>query len=151
MMEPHLLLRLPPLDAVRELLQPQLKDGVLAEWFVLDSYVTDTDKKEILLNMRLDQTLAPIDYWHYSGVITIKYNRLDMDATFKLLNLKLKIKPPLYIRDVMDIISRKTGIVFDDKDFVDGYVSLPDTTKILIQSTNSSLRWYGKHELSVGN
>lgn len=144
----HVLLRMTPIDALREILRPNLKEGVDPSWFVVDRFPYDTDQSTLTVEMRLDHTLAPVEYWGSYGMVEITWNRLDISHTLDMLNLVIKAKPPMYVKDVVDIIQRQWGIVFTPEDYANTFVPEGATT-VAIKATNQSLRWHGTYNLQL--
>lgn len=74
----------------------------------------------------------------YVGRHTLEYSRYDLAEVFGQLFIDVKLPTTVY--NILDYITDRTGIVFDDNDFNNGVI---EDTEFTLYAKSNSKRWVG--------
>ncbi len=77
------------------------------------------------------------------GVVNFRFNRLDVDATLGGKLGGYRPAMPSSTRVLLDELTRRTGIVFQDEDFVLEDINRDNAAPYILKAKAGSLRWLG--------
>jgi len=137
MLELKRLLKFTPEEAILMMANKTLNTYLRPEIAVID-HIEAIDGKRTkayitVLDVKPDMIQNP-----YAGGIVLEYNRYDIGEI--LGQILIDIPPPTTIRNVIDIVSKQTGIIFTDDDFVNGRI---DESTFILEAAETSKRWVG--------
>lgn len=135
------LLTLTPQEAARALVAKALRPGI--DPTVLDLVPASGLSTGSSLTFTIKQKLGLVRNWQVRGEHPFTIERLKWSDVFEDAVIHLPMEPPEKISDVMNSLSRITGIKFDDNDYIDSPVQLSDDGSLKILASPKSWRWYG--------
>ena len=108
-------------------------------YVVLDAIV-GSDGPQLTVRLKARADLPNKDDQRFSGTCTITVNRLNL-ADFFVDPFVIPYDTNITSLDVGNTINARTGIVFDENDFIRTIVT-PESD--MVEASPSSLRWYGQ-------
>lgn len=142
------LLRLTPETALREMITESLVPGVSSSAFKLGEPV-EVSGKDTSIILELDKLNVPVDLWIYSGVVDFRYPRLDLGVEFAKFEPEVVVDFPTTTKTICDAITKRYGILFDEKDFVEQYLEYVERNGFVLTSKPESLRWVGNYPMQI--
>lgn len=106
-------------------------------------------RTEVELSIR--RRVSKIDALPYAGKIAFRFNRLDVSGT--LSGTLAGFYPPLptSTRILLDEMTKRSGIVFEDDDFVLEDIIRSNAAPYVLKAKRESLRWIGQMEIPLLN
>lgn len=137
----HDLLVLSPKEAARALVAKALRPGI--DPMVLDLVPANGLATGSSFTFTIKQKLGLVRHWQVSGSHPFTIERLKWADVFEDGLVLLPTDPPEKISDVLNFLSKSTGVQFDENDFIDAPVLLSDDGTLKILASPKSWRWYG--------
>lgn len=101
------------------------------------------------VELSIRRKVSKNDNLPYQGKIAFRFNRLDVNGTLTG-SLAGYIPPlPTSTRILLDEITRRTGIVFEDSDFVLEDIIRSNAAPYVLKAKRESLRWFGQTEIQL--
>ncbi|MNZ78922.1 hypothetical protein D3C78_975150 [compost metagenome] len=133
------LLKYPPFDALL-IAYNDVKGTQLNPRFVELAQVINSNGADLTIRIKARDSLPNSDENRFKGQGDITVKRIDLGALFNT-PFAVPFSGEILSHDVANVISQKTGIVFDKSDF-DSVVFNQST--FTLQAAANSLRWYGQ-------
>lgn len=135
------LLKLPPKEAARALVAKALKPGVDPSLLELKPQAEVSTNRPFTIT--ISQKSCRLKDMKFHGSAPFTFDRLVWTDVFKEGHIVLPEDAPESTREVLTLISRHTGVAFDDDDVMDTNATIGDDGALTLLASPRSWRWCG--------